>query len=806
MLKNKLNWIDFKINIKNTNFSSKLLKDNLNIFWKEVIETKVSANQHIWLLFRLQWTDNNFVTIGKLQKLNKEDKDWLFDFIIKNMDDKSEYYNEQIIKSMIFSYTIKKGRAKDKITFESSDLQYQNYQHHKLPITMNPLEYGKLIDHNDNKYWVQVNRTNIAIITQLEEFNEIKFFKEGDLIYQYKDHKIDENTFIRSLDNKKFTFKNNELILLAIDKSVKFIKPLTQLNEINNKIITLDIETYVKDNILKPYCISWFNGNTSHSYFINDYNNIEYMIKAAIKDFMIKKYDNYKVYIHNMAGFDAIFFLLKILANLGDIKPIIHHDKLISIGFKFNGYNITFKDSQQMLIFSLRNLAKAFGVNIQKSYFPYDFVKENNLDYIGITPDLKYFNGISHDEYDGITSYNWNLRNEAIKYCEIDCISLYQILTKFNTMIFDLFKINIHKYPTLSSLSFAIFRTHFLKMNTIPQLTGQIAKDIRLSYTGGAVDMYQPFNEEGTKIHCYDVNALYPFTMEDKLMPTGKPIFFKGDIRKVDPNAFGFFFCNIETPTDLLHPIIQTHINTEHGLRTIAPLGQWSDMIFSSELDNAMKLGYKFEILWGYKFEPENVFKDYVDCLYQMRLNYPKSNPLNLVAKLLMNSLYGRFGMIDEFPDITIFRDKKSFNEFMKNINLEVLETIELGDKLLVKYRSEDKNQQTMLYGNLETHNVSIAIAAAITAYARIHMSKFKNNPKINLYYSDTDSIYTDSEIADELISNIELGKLKLENTAKKAIFLAPKLYCLLTNDNKREYLLFSFRKLTIFKLRFFKI
>jgi hypothetical protein len=129
------------------------------------------------------------------------------------------------------------------------------------------------------------------------------------------------------------------------------------------------------------------------------------MIKSAIKDLMVKKYDNYKVYIHNLAGFDGIF-LLKILAELGEIKPIIHNEKIISIGFKFNGYNITFKDSQQMLIFSLRNLAKAFGVNTQKGYLPYDFVNENNLDYIGITPDYKYFNGISHDEYDGITSYN----------------------------------------------------------------------------------------------------------------------------------------------------------------------------------------------------------------------------------------------------------------------------------------------------------------------------------------------------------------------------------------------------------------
>lgn len=553
----------------------------------------------------------------------------------------------------------------------------------------------------------------------------------------------------------------------------------------------MDIETFIKDGVHVAFTISFFNGTDSNSYYITDYKNSENMIINCIKELMIRKYDNYKIYIHNLSGFDANF-LLKILANLGEIKPIIHDNKIISITFKMNGYVVTFKDSQQMLIGSLRNLAKAFGVETQKSIFPYNFVKENNLNYNGYVPDFKYFDDISKSEYlnycEMFKNKTWNLENEAIKYCEIDCISLYQIITKFNELVFDKFNIDIHKYPTLSSLAFAIFRTHFLKMNTIPQLTGQIAKDIRLSYTGGAVDMYQPFNEEGTKIHCYDVNSLYPFTMEDKLMPTGKPIFFKGDIRKVDPDAFGFFFCNIETPTDLLHPIIQTHINTEHGLRTIAPLGEWSDMIFSSELDNAMKLGYKFEILWGYKFKPDNVFKDYVDCLYQMRLDYPKSNPLNLIAKLLLNSLYGRFGMIDEFPDITIFKDKKSFNEFMKNTNLEVLETIELGDKLLIKHRSDKKNQQTMLYGNLETHNTNVAIASAITGYARIHMSYFKNNPDFILYYTDTDSAYVSKPLPKDLVNSKILGKMKLEYILDKAIFLAPKMYYLQTVEGKVIY------------------
>jgi DNA polymerase type B, organellar and viral len=177
-----------------------------------------------------------------------------------------------------------------------------------------------------------------------------------------------------------------------------------------------------------------------------------------------------------------------------------------------------------------------------------------------------------------------------------------------------------------------------------------------------------------------------------------------------------------------------------------------------------------------------------VGVLYKLRLQYPKGHPLNLIAKLLLNSLYGRFGMIDSFPNITIFDNFKEFKEFFESHSDDIIDFIELGDKVLVQYNSEIKNQQTELYGNLETHNVSIGIAATITAYARIHISQFKNNPNFNLYYSDTDSIYIDKALPDHMINSKILGKMKLEYILIDAIFLAPKMYYLENDDGKVIY------------------
>jgi DNA polymerase type B, organellar and viral len=65
--------------------------------------------------------------------------------------------------------------------------------------------------------------------------------------------------------------------------------------------------------------------------------------------------------------------------------------------------------------------------------------------------------------------------------------------------------------------------------------------------------------------------------------------------------------------------------------------------LFSEEIYNAMKYGYKFEILRGYIFEKDFIFSDYIKDLYSIKENHNKA--LYLISKLLLNSLYGRFGM-----------------------------------------------------------------------------------------------------------------------------------------------------------------
>jgi len=107
---------------------------------------------------------------------------------------------------------------------------------------------------------------------------------------------------------------------------------------------------------------------------------------------------------------------------------------------------------------------------------------------------------------------------------------------------------------------------------------------------------------------------------------------------------------------------------------------------------------------------------------------------------------------------------------------------------MLIKFKTKNSLSNDLNSKDSSNSNVSISIASAVTAYARIHMSQFKNNPLLpNLYYTDTDSVYFDGPLPDHYISDTELGKLKLEGIWDKALFLAPKVYALLNSDTGVE-------------------
>lgn len=813
-----------KYEIKNLFITNELLTSYINLFWNKTFSRLVLSRKdiHLLLLVKVQFLDNEmgYKTLADLRKVNFDDKELFTNYLIARLGILSEAYITLPISKIEFSYVVKKGIAintqnhlediEDKVT--STTHRFNNLQ---LPISMNPSDYGDISNIGNYETFTRHTVINQDKVFQIDVsidklINTVKMLGAIDL--SWTDTQISNDVFKRDIGKNSIYFMGKERILLKKVLTTKSYTPLKTDSILKNNFVTMDIETITVNNIITPYLICAYNGIdyiTSYAKMDNGVIDQKDLFNSFI-DQLLTFFGQNKtliVYAHNLSGFDGVL-LMKYLIPFGKIDPVIFNSKLMSIKIKLNidghkNKTIIFKDSYLLLPNSLRNLCSAFNIELPKGYFPFKLI---NIYYTGILPAFEYWTGIDLKTYNELLKDNngkmWNFKDQAIKYCHLDCKCLFEILIQFNNLIFNNFKLNIDKSLTLPSLAMRIYKSQFMPKDTIYQLNRSAEKDIRQAYTGGAVDIYIPTNRKNiisliytniralfTKLYYYDVNSLYPFIMANIDMPVGKPVAFEGDITKIDPNAFGYFYCNITSPSNIKHPLLQRKIKTSQGIRTIAGLGSWTGWIFSTEMYNAMKFGYTFEIIKGYEFERGNIFKEYVNKMYSLRMEYSKGHPMNLIAKLLMNSLYGKFGMKSESTVIDIY---DSNNEFELDLFNTVLDAFDINVKDWIKidnyYLLIRKNLLAYSHGeNDESYHgldVNVAIAAAVTSGGRVWMSTIKNSSKANLYYSDTDSAVTDRPLHKDLVGP-NLGQFKLEYVIKKAVFLAPKVYALITSDNK---------------------
>lgn len=373
---------------------------------------------------------------------------------------------------------------------------------------------------------------------------------------------------------------------------------------------------------------------------------------------------------------------------------------------------------------------------------------------------------------------NTQFRKNLLKYNKHDCYILYSIIKAFNKNFKELFNREILDSPTLPSLAFKLFTKKYNKED-IEITYHEDYINYKEAYRGGAVDVYKP---HGKNLYCYDVNSLYPYVMSANEYPTGPSSYFKGKIFKLE-NMFGIVKVKVEAPDNLYAPILLT--KTDDG-KVIAPIGSWTGWYCTEELKLAKKYGYKFEMLEGYHWPNKNfIFKEYVDTLYNIRLSYEKTDPRNLICKLLLNSLYGKFGMNPKVSAFYFYNsaealEKKSDGSWDEEdwLNLDkignyyVKELEETKNSLFWLNIAEEKKERYNLM------QISTPIAIFTTAYARMHMAELKMKYKNNIYYSDTDSIFLDVPLPDSDVGK-ELGKMKLEYKIDEAVFIAPKVYAL---------------------------
>ena len=517
---------------------------------------------------------------------------------------------------------------------------------------------------------------------------------------------------------------------------------------------TADFETNVDEFDCRVWAYAICEiGNTDNFIYGNDI--------ADFINWCANKKENYVLYFHNLK-FDGEYIFSYLLANgytcIKDKKDrqdktfttlISDTGQFYSIEIFFETKNpkhinkVTIYDSLKILNFSVDQIAKDFNLPIRKLELDYKKSRE-----------------IGHE-----------LTEHEIEYIKNDV----EIMARALKIMFDE---NLTKM-TIGSDALANYKEINKNFNKyFPILPYPIDEDIRKSYKGGFTYLNDTYkNKETGSGMVLDVNSLYPSVMKFEKLPFGEPLFFNGKYEK--DNLYPLYVQTISCIFDIkpgMIPTIQIKNNlsflpneyvksSHHDIVTLTLTNIDLELFF--EHYNVTELTYHS----GWKFKAiKGLFSTYIDYWSQRKIQAKKDNNTALyrIAKLMLNSLYGKFGLN---PDV---RGKYPY----------------LNEDGIVKYALYDAEIRDSIY---------IPVASFITSYARkktITTSQIIKDYSIKKYkkdlyvYSDTDSIHClfedDTELKDIIeIDDYKLGAWKEESKFKRGKYLRQKCYIELGFDEK---------------------
>lgn len=438
-------------------------------------------------------------------------------------------------------------------------------------------------------------------------------------------------------------------------------------------------------------------------------------------------------YAHFGGIFDFLFlidFLFTKTASDLEIESrnlIINGRKILKLEFyrQRPKKKITFIDSSGLFPFSLKNLTESFDVK--------------------------------HKKLDANVELFTKVTKKMLKYMKYDVIGLYECIEKFSQAPY-INKVGIKL--TRSGTSFAVYKKFFDESH-LHIISDQVCDFARLAYFGGRTEIFKPLYINKKKpLNVYDINSLYPSVMHDYEYPST----VKSWVTEYEAEGFGIYHCLVKCPTDLKIPVLPTKADG----KLIFPVGTFNGYWTNIELNKAIELGYEIlEVHNGVTFENGgHIFKPFISHFYKERKK-TKCPVQNIIFKDIMNHLYGRLA-------INKVREKFSFER-------------PEGGKL---HSSIDRGEHEIRFYSVEKEIFTYSnpvLSTFVTAYARLRLYEYFERLKFDIYYCDTDSVFTPRKLR----SSKELGAMKLEYQLKEACFLLPKTYggTVLTVDDSHEFI-----------------
>jgi hypothetical protein len=320
----------------------------------------------------------------------------------------------------------------------------------------------------------------------------------------------------------------------------------------------------------------------------------------------------------------------------------------------------------------------------------------------------------------------------------------------------------------------------------------------RGSFYGGRTNCTKFYAEveQDSRIYYVDVCSLYPYVCKYRPYPRGHPIVIREKFNYEANAYFGVMACKLIPPKKLYHPVIPAKINNRlmfplcrtcaekksqdgdcfHSDNDRALYGEWN----TPEVYQAMSQGYRLEKIYSVihyteKFEykdelqsglfgayvnkwlklkaessgfPANVKteeekKAYVQAYKQdegvtLELEKIKENVgMRSLAKLFLNSLWGRFGLNMEKSKCEFVREPSYFHDIMVDGTLDIELFKPLGENknvIFVAYKEKEEFRPVNLKGNP-------IIASFVAMWGRLELLQELTKLDKRVLYFDTDSI-----------------------------------------------------------------
>lgn len=310
---------------------------------------------------------------------------------------------------------------------------------------------------------------------------------------------------------------------------------------------------------------------------------------------------------------------------------------------------------------------------------------------------------------------------------------------------------------TIASTSMDLYKRKYLT-GEMMQPSRDIMEYLFNGYYGGRCEAFVRGGvSPDVHLRGYDVNSLFPTCMLGHYPDPNKVSFIKRPSKHIIDENEGVACVTIESPK---HLIPYLPFRTKDKL--LFPTGKLRKSYYTFfEIREALKRGYKLLAVHDAVCYPDTIrpFKKFVEDLYAKRLEFQHDgDEREYAVKLLLNSLYGKFGQQIREKEVIVHESKMTYNHLIRS------GAVRVGEFFIYKK-----------FQNKLPKFINPIFSIYTTAYARHRLYElFERTGFDDVYYSDTDSIF----IPKRLPTGEELGEVKdIWGREVEGVIIKPKMY-----------------------------